>query len=74
MKLDIQIASAELQKFYETVDLPTKDAMNDQNVREYYLASIQATNDRASRVRRGKAVENVLRRVAGEEALPFSSV
>ena len=71
LRLTPVLVAGELARFYEAVERGAAGADPSDNVRQYMVASIQATNDRSSRIRRGKAIQNVLRKSAGEQAIPF---
>jgi hypothetical protein len=77
LKLDLNSASLsqELQRFYNVVEHGTRlagtEGLDDrffEQVRKYYLAALQATNDRSSRAARGEALQFVIAR-AGQAPL-----
>jgi Protein of unknown function DUF262 len=72
VKLSPADTGAALTMFYASVD-DTSLQSAEEAITEYLYASIQATNDRSSRIRRGKVVTDVLRRAAGERPLPFGT-
>lgn len=53
---------AKLKAFYSKVDARDGGAEKQQEVEDYYLATVQASNDRVSRVNRGLIVQKVLRK------------
>jgi hypothetical protein len=52
-------------KFYQKVDLRGESESADSDVERYYLAAVQASNDRSSRVTRGEVIAKLLRECAG---------
>ena len=49
-----------LTKFYETVEAVRDNDAEDEVAATYYKAALQATNDRSSRLRRGKIIAGIL--------------
>lgn len=49
-----------LRRFYQEVDAAGRSSADDPSAREYYLAAVQASNDRSSRIRRGALIQTVL--------------
>lgn len=50
--------SKRLQRFYDLVD--KSDQIEDNRIQEYYKATIQGTNSRTNRIRRGKIIQDVI--------------
>jgi hypothetical protein len=53
--------SLSLMRFYSMVDGGTREGFPSEDARAYYLAAVQASNDRSSRIRRGAIVERTIR-------------
>lgn len=62
LQLDPSVARREIDSFYDEVDRATTERVGDAS--KYYQASLQASNDRASRVLRGRVIANLLERAA----------
>jgi len=63
-------ASKVLSGFYNAIDEVSKTDESDPNHKEYYHAAIQASNDRSSRITRGKIIQNILSKAAQQPGLP----
>jgi hypothetical protein len=60
---DISTAS---KAFYELVDDPEKRSRQESDQYQYYNSTLQATNDRSSRITRGKIIRNVIEKTINE--------
>jgi hypothetical protein len=58
--LDVAVARNAVDKFFNEVDLAAIGGGSDGAPIEYYVAALQATNDRSNRIARGKLIYNVL--------------
>lgn len=67
--LDPDAAGVKLQSFFDALSRITEGAEVSPTVSEYYKASIQATNDRSSRITRGRIIRKLL--VEPAEQLPL---
>ena len=65
LPLDPDSVGARLKRFYDRVNKYASSDEGDKSAAEYYTAARQATNDRSSRITRGKIIAEVIR--AGEE-------
>jgi hypothetical protein len=77
LKIDAHIFAEKLLQFYEQVDKHTEglslpvpsiveededeEGISNYDVNTYYRSSLQATNDRGSRIARGKVVQKLIR-------------
>jgi len=57
-----------LSEFYNEVDR-LQGVTDNRDVADYYRASLQATNDRSSRIRRGEIIAQRLKAIAGQRTL-----
>lgn len=62
LDLDPEVVSRELSKFFNRVDRAGTGSEDVDEVTVYYKASIQATNDRSNRIRRGQIIADVMRK------------
>ena len=62
LELDPKAVSKELTEFFNRVDRAGTGADDVDEVTAYYKASIQATNDRSNRIRRGQIIADVMRK------------
>lgn len=60
-KLDISKSRAALDKFYEQIELVSIGGVESPAAESYYKAALQASNDRGSRIERGKLISEILR-------------
>lgn len=49
-----------IKQFYETVDAVRDNEMEDKSAALYYKSALQATNDRANRIRRGEIIARII--------------
>jgi len=68
LELDPKEVGSRLSDFYNEVDR-LQGATEDRDVADYYKASLQATNDRSSRIRRGEIILRRLKEIAGQRTL-----
>ena len=64
LKIDPSIVRSDLDAFYLSVDSASPE--DDSDAGRYYKASLQASNDRASRITRGQIVSGILRDAANK--------
>ena len=64
LQLDAKQVAHELSTFYAQVDTLRDGTAASEDVAKYYRASLQATNDRSSRITRGQATATLLKRAA----------
>jgi hypothetical protein len=68
LNLNPKHVEKDLKAFYHTVDIYASSNKNedvDDEIREYHKATLQGTNDRGSRIRRGQIIQKI---IGGEEA------
>ena len=65
LKVNADAAGAKLEAFYTSVDRIGADVLKDVNIERYYLATVQASNDKSSRITRGEIVQTLLKESAG---------
>jgi len=68
MELDPKEIGSRLSEFYNEVDR-LQGATEDRDIADYYKASLQATNDRSSRIRRGEIISQRLKDIARQRTL-----
>lgn len=61
VSLDISRTRAQLDRFYEQVDLASIGGAELDDANLYYAAALQASNDRGSRIERGRIINAVIR-------------
>jgi hypothetical protein len=61
LDLNPEVVGRELSKFFDRIDRAGTGEEDVDEVTAYYKASIQATNDRSNRIRRGQIIANVMR-------------
>jgi len=61
LDLNPELAGMKLSKFFDRVDKTGTGEEDVEEVTSYYKASIQATNDRSNRIRRGQIIADVMR-------------
>lgn len=69
LPLVAEATGTELVKFYRNVEARADTAAAHVDVEHYYLATVQASNDRVSRVTRGNIIEKLLQTAANGLAL-----
>lgn len=73
LDLDPNEVGNRLSTFYKEVDLgvdtPDESFTVNRDVVDYYKASLQATNDRSSRIRRGDIISRLLKEIAAQRTL-----
>jgi Protein of unknown function DUF262 len=67
-ELDPKEVGIRLSEFYDEVDR-LQGATEDRDNSDYYRASLQATNDRSSRIRRGEIIQQRLQKIASQGTL-----
>jgi uncharacterized protein with ParB-like and HNH nuclease domain len=68
LELDPKQVGSRLSDFYNEVDR-LQGMTDDPHIADYYKASLQATNDRSSRIRRGEIISQRLREIARQRTL-----
>ena len=58
--LDPNDVGAAIESFYRRVDQEIADPSGDEDLQSYFKTTVQATNDRSSRVNRGKVIRKVI--------------
>lgn len=53
-----------LEAFYERVELASEGKRTTKAARDYYRAALQASNDRSSRITRGRAIRDILEKLS----------
>ncbi len=66
---NVETVSRRMKEFYAAVDLARENARVGKQVREYYHATIQASNDRSSRIARGESLRWALTDPRAEQKL-----
>jgi hypothetical protein len=66
LKLSPAVVGKELSTFFDRVDKVGAGQEDVDEVTSYYKASIQATNDRSNRIRRGQIIEQIMRKGMGD--------
>jgi len=61
LNLDALQVAENLLEFYNKVNMFSERVEVEEDVAKYYKASLQATNDRSSRITRGEAVRKILK-------------
>lgn len=69
LKIDPSVARTDLDEFYAQVDSAT--AEEDSDASKYYKASLQASNDRSSRILRGETISRILVKTANKASANF---
>lgn len=62
LELSPQVVGRELSTFFERVDKAGAGEEEADEVNAYYKASIQATNDRSNRIKRGQIIADIMRK------------
>jgi hypothetical protein len=69
LELDPKEVGNRLSDFYNELDR-SQGMTEDRDIADYYKASLQATNDRSSRIRRGEIISKRLNEIARQRTLP----
>jgi hypothetical protein len=59
-QLDPELVGGRLRHFYDLVDRVADGKLNNKDIADYYSATRQASNDRGSRILRGKIIEKAI--------------
>jgi hypothetical protein len=59
-QLDAKVVGAAVEAFYARVDAEMATSSGDDDLQTYFKTTVQATNDRGSRVNRGRVLRNVI--------------
>ena len=60
LALSPRLVAGALESFYTLVDIEMSDPSGDEDLQAYFKTTVQATNDRSSRVTRGRVIRKVM--------------
>lgn len=67
IELDPDVVGPALVNFYNRVDAELAEPSGDEDLQAYFRTTVQATNDRSSRINRGKVIRKVLLATVGRQ-------
>ncbi len=67
IELDPDVVGPALENFYNRVDAELSEPSGDEDLQAYFRTTVQATNDRSSRINRGKVIRKVLLDTVGKQ-------